>query len=214
VPGGGFGDALDEGDALTRVAVLDYGMGNLRSVARAVEHGGGEPVVTSDPADALSADALVVPGVGHFAACMTGLRERELDATVKEYAGTGRPLLGVCLGMQVLFEHSEEGDVPGLGVLAGEVIRVPGAVKVPHMGWNQVRWEGDHPLSPDHAADYYFVHSYVCVPSEPIAVGRTEYGTTFVSAVARDNIFATQFHPEKSSSDGLEIYRNLVEAAS
>ncbi len=189
-------------------------MGNLRSVARAVERVGGEAVVTSKPAEALGSDAMVVPGVGHFAACMSGLRERRLDAAVGEFAGSDRPLLGVCLGMQVLFEHSEEGDVPGLGVIAGEVIRLPGDVKVPHMGWNEVRWEGSHPLSPGHAGQYYFVHSYVCVPREPVAVGRTEYGTSFVAAIGRDNVFATQFHPEKSGDEGIEIYRNLVEAAS
>jgi imidazole glycerol-phosphate synthase subunit HisH len=198
-----------------RVAILDYGMGNLRSVARAVERAGGDPVVTSDAADAQAADAMVVPGVGAFAACMDGLRDASLDDAVKGFAGSGRPLLGVCLGMQVLFDRSDEGDAQGLRVFAGEVRRLPSTVKVPHIGWNQVSWTADHPLAAgiDSGTRFYFVHSYACVPEEPVTVGETEHGMRFAAAVARDAVFATQFHPEKSGDQGLEIYRNLIKAA-
>ena len=200
--------------ARPRVAILDYGMGNLRSVAKAVERSGGEPAVTADSAEASGADAMVVPGVGAFAACMAGLRETGLDAAIERFAGSGRPLLGVCLGMQVLFERSEEGDASGLGILRGDVVRLPGDVKVPHMGWNDVEWTGMHPLA--HGRDggqFYFVHSYACLPGEDISVGETEYGIRFAAAVGRDNLFGTQFHPEKSGDAGVEIYRNLVKEA-
>jgi glutamine amidotransferase len=198
-----------------RVAILDYGMGNLRSVARAVDRAGGEPVVTSDPGEAEMADAMVVPGVGAFAACMDGLRGVGLDGAVKGFAGSDRPLLGVCLGMQVLFDRSDEGDAEGLGVFAGEVRRLPATVKVPHIGWNEVSWTAGHPLVAgiDSGTRFYFVHSYACVPKQPVTVGETEHGMRFAAAVARDTVFATQFHPEKSGDAGLEIYRNLVKAA-
>jgi imidazole glycerol-phosphate synthase subunit HisH len=197
---------------VARIAVLDYGMGNLRSVARAVEHAGGEAIVTSRAAEVASADALVVPGVGAFGACMHNLRGSGLDRVIESFAGSGRPLLGVCLGMQVLFEHSEEGDVTGLSLLGGRVRRLPSEVKVPHMGWNDVEWTGTHPLTGGlgSGSRFYFVHSYVCEPDQHVAVGYTEYGIRFAAAVARDNIFATQFHPEKSGQAGLEVYRNLV----
>ncbi|HEV3475325.1 MAG TPA: imidazole glycerol phosphate synthase subunit HisH [Actinomycetota bacterium] len=201
---------------MTRVAVLDFGMGNLRSVAKAVEWAGGEAVVTSRPAEAERSDALVVPGVGAFAACMDGLRSRGLDELVRTYVRSDRPVLAVCLGMQVLFEHSEEGDAPGLGLLRGRVARLPGSVTVPHMGWNDVTWSQAHPLVdglPD-GTRFYFVHSYVCLPADDeVTVGQTEHGMRFAAAVAAGNVFATQFHPEKSSHSGLEIYRNLVKAA-
>jgi glutamine amidotransferase len=200
---------------VTRVAVLDFGMGNLRSVAKALERAGAVPVVTGDPAAADRSDALVVPGVGAFGACMEGLRSRGLDRLVRDYVGSGRPVLAVCLGMQVLFEHSEEGDARGLGLLAGRVVRLPSSVTVPHMGWNDVSWTRAHPLvgGLDDGTRFYFVHSYVCLPEEDVAVGETEHGVRFSAAVASGNVFATQFHPEKSSHDGLEIYRNLVKAA-
>ncbi|MGH2662413.1 MAG: imidazole glycerol phosphate synthase subunit HisH [Actinomycetota bacterium] len=200
---------------MPRVSILDYGMGNLRSVARAVDRAGGEPVVTSDPAQAEMADAMVVPGVGAFAACMEGLRDAGLDGAVRRFAGSDRPLLGVCLGMQVLFDRSDEGDAEGLGVFAGEVRRLPATVKVPHIGWNEVSWTAGHPLvvGIDSGTRFYFVHSYACVPKQPVTIGETEHGMRFAAAVARDTVFATQFHPEKSGDPGLEIYRNLVKAA-
>ena len=196
------------------IAVLDYGMGNLRSVARAIEHVGGSVVVTGDPAEALAADGLVVPGVGHFGACMANLRERGLDAVVKEFAASGRPLFGVCVGMQVLFEGSEEApEVAGLGLLDGVSKRLgAGGVKVPHMGWNTVAWRQDveHPYVMDIPFTwFYFVHSYA--PTVPTAIGATRYGDLLISAVvARDNVFATQFHPEKSGPWGLKLYEGFV----
>jgi glutamine amidotransferase len=200
---------------VTRVAVLDFGMGNLRSVAKAVERAGGEAVVTAAAAEADRSEALVVPGVGAFAACMDGLRSGGLDELVRTYAGSDRPVLAVCLGMQVLFEHSEEGNAEGLGLLRGRVVRLPASVTVPHMGWNDVTWGRRHPFVDglDDGTRFYFVHSYVCLPEDDVTVGETEHGMRFPAAVASGNVFATQFHPEKSSDDGLEIYRNLVKAA-
>lgn len=196
------------------VAVLDYGMGNLRSVARAIEHVGGSVTVTSDSAEALDAGGLVVPGVGHFGACMANLRERGLDAVVKEFAASGRPVFGVCVGMQILFEGSEEApDVPGLGLFEGVSRRLGGGgVKVPHMGWNQVVWNRpvQHPYVLDVPSTwFYFVHSYA--PWIRAAVGSTTYGDrTISSVVARDNLFATQFHPERSGAWGLKLYESFV----
>ena len=196
------------------IAILDYGMGNLRSVARAIEHVGGESLVTEDPATALEADGLVVPGVGHFGACMTNLRSRGLDAVVKDFAASGRPVFGVCVGMQVLFEGSEESpDVPGLGLFEGVSRRLgAGGMKVPHMGWNHVIWSHGpgHRFTLDIPNTwFYFVHSYA--PWAPDAVGITSYGDLMIAAaVARDNVFATQFHPEKSGHWGLELYAKFV----
>lgn len=195
------------------IAVLDYGMGNLRSVARAIEHVGGEPLVTEDPAAALGADGLVVPGVGHFGACMTNLREGGLDAVVKEFAASGRPVFGVCVGMQVLFEGSEEApDVAGLGLFDGLSRRLPDGVKVPHMGWNSVRWTEPHPYVGEvpTGTRFFFVHSYAPDLAVATTVGATEHGRPFAAAVARDNVFATQFHPEKSGQWGLALYAAFV----
>jgi imidazole glycerol-phosphate synthase subunit HisH len=199
-----------------RVAVLDYGMGNLRSVARAVEHAGGQALVTDRDDRALGADAMVVPGVGAFGACMENLRAAGLDGTIRRFAEGGRPVLGVCLGMQILFERSEEGPAEGLGLIRGEVRRLPGGVKVPHMGWNRVRWTTSHSLLAgiDDGTRFYFVHSYACFPQEDVTVGETEHGIRFASAVARDNVLGVQFHPEKSGHAGLEVYRNLVKELS
>ena len=174
-------------------------------------------MTTSDPASAMKVDAMVVPGVGAFGACMTGLREHGLDRSVREFAETDRPLLGVCLGMQVLFDRSEEGDAEGLGLLSGNVVRLSGEVKVPHMGWNDVTWTGTHPMTEGLTplSTFYFVHSYACVPRDTdMTVGETEYGSRFAAAVGHDKLFGTQFHPEKSGDAGIEIYRNLVKAAS
>jgi glutamine amidotransferase len=199
------------------IAILDYGMGNLRSVARAIEHVGGSPLVTDDPTRALSADGLVVPGVGHFGACVANLRERGLDAVVKEYAASGRPVFGVCVGMQVLFEGSEEApDVPGLGLFEGASVRLgAGGVKVPHMGWNTVAWSrhAEHPYVLDIPHTwFYFVHSYA--PWTRDAIGTAAYGERMISAVvAKDNVFATQFHPEKSGHWGLKLYEAFVRSA-
>jgi glutamine amidotransferase len=199
------------------VAVLDYGMGNLLSVAKAIERVGGEAVVTAEPGEVMGADALVVPGVGAFAACMTNLREAGLDRAIGRFRAGARPILGVCLGMQILFDVGMEGGGhQGLGILRGTVVRLPGEVKLPHMGWNEVTWVRDHPLVAGipSGTRFYFVHSYACQPQGDVSVGETEYGVRFPAAVARDNLFATQFHPEKSGDPGLEIYRNLVKGLS
>lgn len=193
------------------IAILDYGTGNLRSVARAIEHVGGKPEVTGDARTALGASALVVPGVGHFGACMRNLRERGLDAAVIAFAESGRPVFGVCVGMQVLLAASEEDPDPGLGLFPGLSRRLPDDVKVPHMGWNTVEWLAPHPYARDVPSDtrFYFVHSFAPdVGSETI--GRTEHGRPFAAAVARENVFATQFHPEKSGEPGLQLYESFV----
>jgi glutamine amidotransferase len=195
------------------IAILDYGMGNLRSVHRAVERVGGRAEVTSDPETSSRADAIVVPGVGAFGACMRGLQERQLDRVVVEFARTERPVLGVCLGLQVLFEGSEEDPDAGVALLPGKIRRLEGeGIKVPHMGWNEVRWVADHPLVrgiPDRTR-FYFVHSYAPEPAPGTTVGETEHGAVFASVVASGSIFATQFHPEKSGDPGLAIYENFV----
>lgn len=195
------------------IAILDYGMGNLRSVTRAVERVGGKPSVTADAAGVLGADALVVPGVGHFGACMRALTGAGLDGAVTQFVATGRPTLGVCLGMQVLFKSSEEDAEEGLGLLAGRVRRLSRRVKVPHMGWNKVQWVRPHPYTEGipSGTRFYFVHSYAAETVADVTVGVTDYGGPFSAAVARDNLFATQFHPEKSGDPGLHIYEAFVE---
>lgn len=198
------------------IAVLDYGTGNLRSVARAIAHAGGRPLVTGDHAAALGANGLVVPGVGHFGNCMRNLRERGLDAVVKEFAAGGRPVFGVCVGMQVLFEGSEEApEVPGLGLFEGVSRRLPPEVKVPHMGWNTVRWTERHPYVRDvpTGTRFYFVHSYAPDLGVGTTVGATEHGRPFAAVAAAGNVFATQFHPEKSGGPGLRLYAAFVGAA-
>src|SRR5262245_26682217 len=201
---------------MARVAILDYGMGNLRSVHRAVERVGGHPVVTEDPAEAARADAAVVPGVGAFGACMRGLRATGLDDVVRAFASASKPVLGVCLGMQVLFEWSEEDDDPGLGLVPG-VVRLlpadPGAgVKVPHMGWNEVRWTADHPLTRGipSGTRFYFVHSYAPDVVDGLTVGATTHGRAFTAALGSGSVFATQFHPERSGDAGLALYEVFV----
>ncbi|HVM11229.1 MAG TPA: imidazole glycerol phosphate synthase subunit HisH [Actinomycetota bacterium] len=201
---------------MTRVAILDYGMGNLRSVARAIEHVGGKAIVATDPEGAAAADALVVPGVGAFAACVERLRARDLDQAIRGAVDEAKPTLGVCLGMQILFEHGEEGDAEGLGLLPGDVPRLPSTVKVPHMGWNTVEWVSEHALVRGVArgSRFYFVHSYVCRPRADVdVVGEAEHGVRFPAVVARGSLVATQFHPEKSGEAGLRVYRNFIEAA-
>jgi len=193
------------------IAVLDYGSGNLHSVSRAIAKAGGHALVTGDPEPVAKADALVIPGVGHFGACMRAIAHHGLDQVIRSYTGTGRPVFGVCVGMQVLFEGSEEGGESGLGILSGASRTLPDTVKVPHMGWNTVTWTGSHPFLvgiPD-GTRFYFVHSYAPDPGDA-TVGVTEHGRTFSSAVAKDNVFATQFHPEKSGELGLRLYDNFV----
>jgi len=209
-------------------------MGNLRSVAQAVAHVARETshpgdeiavVVTSDPAAVVAAERIILPGQGAMPDCMRELRESGLEAAVREAVAT-KPLLGVCIGMQMLLDRSEEGDTdggtPGLGLIGGEVVRfrLEGRLqddgsrfKVPQMGWNEVQQAREHPLwhgIPD-GAYFYFVHSYCVRPADRAhSAGETDYGGRFTSALARDNIFATQFHPEKSAAHGLALYRNFL----
>jgi imidazole glycerol phosphate synthase glutamine amidotransferase subunit len=194
------------------IAILDYGMGNLPSVARAIEHVGGKPEVTDHAETALAAGGLVVPGVGHFGACVRNLRDRGLDRVVRAFALDGRPVFCVCVGMQILFEGSEEDPVAGLGLFEGICRRLPEDVKVPHMGWNGVRWTEPHPYVRDvpTGSRFYFVHSYAPDPSVGTTVGTAEHGRPFAAAVAHANVFATQFHPEKSGAPGLRLYEAFV----
>jgi imidazole glycerol-phosphate synthase subunit HisH len=198
-----------------RIAVVDYGMGNLRSVSKALEHVApqAEIMVTADPALIRSAERVVVPGQGALPDCMRSLREGGALEAVLE-ALRSKPYLGICLGLQMLFEHGEEGDTRALGVLPGNVPRfsVTG-LKIPHMGWNEVLQQVAHPLwaGISDRSRFYFVHSYHPAPGDPSVTAATcVYGAPFTCAVARDNIFAVQFHPEKSQSAGLQLLSNFV----
>ncbi|WP_313951210.1 imidazole glycerol phosphate synthase subunit HisH [Accumulibacter sp.] len=205
------------------IVVIDYGMGNLRSVWQALVHvaDGRQVLVSSDPAAVTAAERVVFPGQGAMPDCMREIEARGLRAAVLE-AAKNKPFLGICIGQQMLFEHSEEGDVPGLGVLKGGVRRFPAEamcdangdrLKVPHMGWNEVRHAREHALWKGIAdgARFYFVHSYFVDPLDhECVVGTTDYGIPFTSAVARDNIFAIQCHPEKSAADGLTLLANFI----
>ena len=198
------------------IALVDYGMGNLRSVEKALARGGVDVRVVSARADVLAADALVVPGVGAFGDCMKNLARLKLTDAIREFIATGRPFLGICLGFQGLFDSSEEAPgIKGLGVFRGDVPRFPaGTLKVPHMGWNQLRIRRpDCPLLQGVAdgSFVYFVHSYYCKPADPAVVcGTTEYGIEFCSTLWAGNVFATQFHPEKSQAVGLKMLENFV----
>ena len=200
------------------VVIVDYGAGNLRSVARAVAHAGVEPLVTTQPDAVASAQALILPGVGAAADTMANLRAAGLVEPIREYIASGRPFLGVCMGMQALFDLSEEGGQHEcLGVLPGRIVRFPLGEKVPHMGWNTVWLRTTHPVFegvPD-GSYFYFVHSYYPRPtSAEVVVGEAEYvGVRFPAAVGRDNLLATQFHPEKSGTDGLRLYSNFLRLA-
>jgi glutamine amidotransferase len=204
------------------IAVIDTGICNLRSVTKALEAVGASPVVVRTPAelDAVGADGLVLPGVGALRDCVLSLRVSGLDASVREWIGLDRPFLGVCLGMQALFDRSEEGDVKGLGIIRGKVVRfnLPPPLKVPHMGWNTIRFVQAGTALQDglneEGESFYFVHSFHCVPEDKgMILAECEYGIPFVAAVGRGRMFATQFHPEKSQDKGLRIYRNFAASA-
>jgi glutamine amidotransferase len=208
---------------MTDIAVVDYGMGNLRSVAKAIEHvaPGLAVAITSDPDAILGAARVVFPGQGAMPDCMREMDARGLRAAVVA-AAREKPFLGICIGLQMLFERSEEGDTPGLALLAGEVRRFPAdrmrdahgsRLKVPHMGWNEVEQVDGHALwhGIPQGSRFYFVHSYYVDPAERgIAAGTSAYGVQFTCAVARDNVFAVQFHPEKSQAAGLRLLSNFV----
>jgi glutamine amidotransferase len=236
-----------------KIAIIDYGAGNLRSVARAVAHVGFEAKVTSDPRDVDAADKVIMPGVGAAADTMRNLRACGMVEPVRAYIASGRPFFGVCMGQQALLSVSEEGgEHECLGVIPGRVVRLPGSImraeerggsngsseqqtahskgvepggptvqaqssrlKVPHMGWNRVRQLSPHAIFDgiEDGAYFYFVHSYYPAPDDPsVVIGETDYGVTFASVLARDNIVATQFHPEKSGDAGLRMYRNFLSA--
>ncbi|MBW3652623.1 MAG: imidazole glycerol phosphate synthase subunit HisH [Actinobacteria bacterium] len=200
---------------MTRIAMVDYGMGNRRSVAKAFEHVGMPIAQSSDPDELRATDGLVVPGVGAFPEAMRRLRALGLDDVVRAHAQAGKPVLGLCLGMQLLFERSVEHEgAAGLGLLPGRVVRLePRGLKLPHIGWNAVRWERPSALIdglPDPAA-FYHVHTFVPEPDDQsIVLGTGEYGVPFCSFVGHENIFGAQCHPEKSSTHGLALLRNFV----
>jgi len=208
---------------MKKIVVVDYGMGNLRSVAQALRAVAPEAdvLISGEVADIESADRIVLPGQGAMPDCMRSLRESGVQEALM-VAARNKPLLGVCIGEQMLFDGSEEGDAAGLGLLPGKVVRFQldgqlqedgSRFKVPQMGWNQVRQNASHPMWQDIADNsyFYFVHSYYARPERDAhTVGTTVYGAPFSCAVARDNIFATQFHPEKSAATGLQLYKNFV----
>ncbi|MPZ50590.1 MAG: imidazole glycerol phosphate synthase subunit HisH [Dehalococcoidia bacterium] len=200
-----------------RVVIVDYGAGNLRSVARAVAHHGYEPFVSAHARDIEAAEALILPGVGAAADTMRNLQEGALVEPIRAYIASGRPFLGVCMGQQALLSVSEEGgEHPCLDVIPGRVRRLPSGQKVPHMGWNQVSQRIAHPVFAgiDDGAYFYFVHSFYPDPSDSaVVIGETDYGVRFASVLARDNLVATQFHPEKSGADGLRFYGNFLNMA-
>ena len=200
------------------IAVIDYGMGNLRSVQKALEHVGAKVIVTHDPNLIISADSVVLPGVGAFKDCMANLTELNLVDPIRKFIDGGKPFLGICLGLQVLFEESEEyGPVAGLGVLPGKVVKFTSAssetkggppIKIPHMGWNNIEVKKRAPLFDKLDAElyFYFVHSYYVVPEDQSMVATvTHYGVEFVSGIQHKNIYAFQFHPEKSQTMGLSL---------
>ena len=199
-----------------RVAIIDYGVGNLRSVEKAFAATGCKAIVSSDETELRAAERLVLPGVGAFGACMKALKEQGFDRLVCERAREGTPLLGVCVGMQLLFEESEEfGPTRGLGLLGGRVRRFGNDLVVPHVGWNRIRQKRPHALfeGVEDGSFCYFVHSFYCKPADDvIVVGETEYGRHYASVVAKGNVCGVQFHPEKSQDVGLRMLRNFVTA--
>jgi glutamine amidotransferase len=206
-----------------RIAVVDYGMGNLRSVQKALEHVAPEAEVTlASTAEAITgSDAVVFPGQGSFADCMAALTAQALTDAVR-WAAAHRPFLGICVGLQLLFDHSEEGDVAGLGILRGRVVRFPHSrafetghehLKVPHMGWNTITLTRSHPVLPESETGkrFYFVHSYYVIPQEErVTLATCDYGVRFTCAVAHKHLIATQFHPEKSGENGLALLRRFI----
>ena len=199
---------------MTQVAIIDYGVGNLRSVEKAFAATGCTAVVSDDEKLLRKAARLVLPGVGAFGACMKALTDRGFDELVRERIAEGTPLLGVCVGMQMLFEESQEfGPTTGLGLLTGRVRRFPDRLVVPQVGWNQIRQTGSHPLFEGikDNAFFYFVHSYYCEPAEAdVILGETDYGVAYASVVAHVNLCGVQFHPEKSQAAGLRLLSNFA----
>ncbi len=207
------------------IAIIDYGMGNLRSVQKGFERTGHAPIITNDAAALTDASKIVLPGVGAFRDAIAALESRGLVEPIRASVAAGKPFLGICLGLQLLFDRSfEDGEYQGLGVIPGDVVRFdvppvcegPAQYKVPHMGWNQIRFHRRPPIfaGVDDGAHLYFVHSYYVVPrDESIVATETDYPLPFCSSIWRDNLFATQFHPEKSQDVGLRVLKNFAELA-
>jgi glutamine amidotransferase len=196
------------------IAIVDYGAGNLRSVVNAIVKLGYQPKVTNVPDEVMSAEAVILPGVGAAADTMANLKEQRLVEPIRRFVAEDRPFLGVCIGLQVLFTGTEEGGWHEcLDVIPGRVKKLPTGIKVPHMGWNQVKQQVTHPIFkgiPDEA-NFYFVHSYYAEPEDKsVVLGSTEYGVSFCSVVSRGNLIATQFHPERSGEVGLRFYDNFI----
>jgi glutamine amidotransferase len=199
------------------IAIIDYGAGNLRSVANAITKLGYQPKITSDPSEMSKAQAVILPGVGAAGDTMASLKRLKLTNPIQQLATGGRPFLGVCVGLQILFTSTEEGGGHEcLGIIPGRVRRLPSGLKIPHMGWNQVKQMVSHPVFegiPDEA-NFYFVHSYYVAPEDKsLVAGETEYGVRLCSVIARGNLVATQFHPEKSGEMGLRLYDNFIRLA-
>ena len=195
------------------IAIVDYGAGNLRSVEKTLERLGHPAVLTCEPEEVLSADGVILPGVGSARGIMGGLRKLDLVEPVREVIARGTPFLGICMGLQVLLTASDEGDEPCLNVVPGRVRRLPEGLKVPHMGWNNVRQVVSHPIweGIQDGSYFYFVHSYYVDPQDPtVTIGEAEYGIPFTTAIGTDNVMGTQFHPEKSGPMGLKIYDNFA----
>jgi glutamine amidotransferase len=198
----------------TRICILDYGMGNLRSVEKALEHVGAAATIANDAATIRAADGLVLPGVGAFPKAMAGVRELGLDELIAERREGGVPILGICLGLQLLFDSTTElGGADGLGLLSGavDVLDSPG-LKIPHIGWSPVRWEKESRLTEgiDSETPFYLVHSFAPRPEADDLLGTAAYGARFACAAERDNVFGVQFHPEKSSAAGLRLLSNFA----
>ena len=200
-----------------RLVIIDYDASNLHSVRKALQALGHRPLVSNDPDEVKAADAVVLPGVGAAGDAMRHLNELKLVPVLRRFAAEGKPFFGVCVGMQLLFEWSDEdGGIECLGLLKGRVRRIPAGPKVPHMGWNQVDLRRPHPLFAEvpSGSYFYFVHSYYAVPDDPrVILGETDHGIRFTSAVAHDNLIGVQFHPEKSATFGLRLYDNFVRRA-
>ncbi|TWU63109.1 MULTISPECIES: imidazole glycerol phosphate synthase subunit HisH [Crateriforma] len=199
------------------ITIVDYQMGNLRSVQKAIQRVGGQAEITSDPQTIAGAQKLILPGVGAFGDAMDEIHRRDLAAPIRDFVASGRPFLGICLGLQLLFDRStEHGEHEGLGIIGGEVVRfeLDDRFKVPHMGWNQVQRKHDAPILKDIAdgTHFYFVHSYFVRPDDPEVVALTsDYGGPFCAMVWKDNVYACQFHPEKSQADGLKLLSGFNE---
>jgi glutamine amidotransferase len=194
------------------IAIVDYGAGNLRSIQRALEAAGAATMISGDPDEVMAADRVVLPGVGNAAAAMARLRSSGLADAVSHTATSGKPLLGVCLGMQLLYGDQEEGPTTGLGLLDGTVTALPATLKVPQMGWNKSEFQPGTPLEAAAPTYFYFVHSYIVNPTDRGEIAaETNYGIRFPSIVARDNVWGFQFHPEKSGKDGLRLIKTWVD---